>query len=236
MKSATIALTVALSSTAHAWSIGSQLNERGCHELITAKALRDVRLKLSTAPPLTPTRDEAAMFDDVIFQAPDDFIPDLAGMSLLLGVRDNDLKGVNPLSTLDLIQVHGNPMTQDEHCIRGPADDFAAGDQSAIDNCRTFIRETAAEALGGLDANGMVDPSIRIPFKLYLAIRGEANPELPLFYIKIGAAMHALEDGFPHTYRTADGMQITTVLNWIDFVGTSYDEARDGPPHRMEPR
>src|ERR1041384_1863274 len=57
---------------------------------------------------------------------------------------------------------------------------------------------------------------------------------LPLFYVKIGAAMHALEDGFPHTYRTADGMQVTTVLNWIDLVGTSYDEARDGPGHRAE--
>src|SRR5690242_16118721 len=37
-----------------------------------------------------------------------------------------------------------------------------------------------------------------------------------------------------HTYRTADGMRITTVLNWIDLVSGHYDEARDGPGHRAE--
>jgi len=231
-----LAMTVLLSShAAHAWAIGSQLNERGCHELITARALRTVRTYRSTAPAVTPTRDEAAIFSDVIFQAPADLLPDLAGMTLMLGVRDNDLKGVNPLSTLDLIQVHGNPDTQDEHCIRAAADDFAAGNQSAIENCRTFIRDTATAALDGLDATGTVDTDIRTEFKVYLAIRGQASPMLPLFWIKIGAAMHALEDGFPHTYRTADGMHITTVLNWIDEVdGVGYDEARDGPLHRTE--
>jgi hypothetical protein len=69
---------------------------------------------------------------------------------------------------------------------------------------------------------------------MYVAIRGRVTPPLPRFYVQIGAAIHALEDGFPHTYRTADGMRITTVLNWIDLVGGHYDEARDGPGHRAE--
>jgi len=51
----------------------------------------------------------------------------------------------------------------------------------------------------------------------------------------MGAAMHALEDGFTHTYRSADGMSVTVVLNWIDLVdGVAYDPARDGPGHRAE--
>src|SRR6185503_15497288 len=54
------------------------------------------------------------------------------------------------------------------------------------------------------------------------------------FYRKMGAALHALEDGFPHTYRTPDGSRVTVVLNWIDLVGNSYDESRDGPGHRAE--
>jgi len=221
--------------TADAWAIGSQLNETGCHEPITAEALRIARKTYATAPVLVPTRDEAALIDDVLFSPPVDFRRDLAGMTLLLGVRDNDLKGIDPLSSLDLIQVHGNPTTQEEHCIRGPSDDGVDGDQRALDACRAFIRETATTALDGLDAAGMVDPAIRIPFDLYVALAGHVTPALPLFYVKMGAAMHALEDGFAHTYRTADGMAVTVVLNWIDLVANGgYDETRDGPPHRAE--
>ena len=60
------------------------------------------------------------------------------------------------------------------------------------------------------------------------------TPQLPLFYVRMGAAMHALEDGFAHTYRTADGMRVTVVLNWIDLVSGTYEEPRDGPLHRAE--
>lgn len=218
----------------HAWSIGSQLDNGGCHEPITAQALRTVRAAFDTAPVLTPTRDEAAMIADVLFAPPGDFVRDLAGMTLLLGVRDNDLKGINPLSSLDLIQVHGSPTTQQEHCIRASADDDADGNRSALAACRAFIVNTATEALDGLDASGKVDPARRTPLTLFVAIRGEITPQLPLFYVRMGAAMHALEDGFPHTYRTADGMQVTVVLNWIDLVNGTYDEARDGPLHRAE--
>jgi hypothetical protein len=222
------------SHTAHAWAIGSQINEAGCHEPITAEALRRVRLAFDTAPVLTPTRDEAAMIADVLFAPPSDFVHDLAGMTLLLGVRDNDLKGINPLSSLDLIQVHGSPFTQDEHCIRASDHDDAIGNQMALAACRAYIVGTATEALDGLDASGTVDPTIRTPFTLFVGIRGEITPLLPLFYVRIGAAVHALEDGFPHTYRTADGMKVAVVLNSIDDVNGTYDEPRDGPLHRAE--
>jgi uncharacterized protein (TIGR03382 family) len=228
-------LVLALQShPAHAWSIGSQLDNAGCHEPITAQALRTVRADLDTAPALTPSRDEAAMIADVLFAPPADFVHDLAGMTLLLGVRDNDLKGINPLSSLDLIQVHGSPTTQQEHCVRSSSDDGAGGDLAALAACRTFIVHTATEALDGLDARGNVDPTRRTPFTLFVAIRGEITLQLPLFYVRMGAAMHALEDGFPHTYRTADGMRVTVVLNWIDLVNGTYEESRDGPLHRAE--
>ena len=220
---------------AHAWAIGSQINETGCHEPITAQALRNVRAKLATAPPIVPSRDEAAMIDDVLFSPPADFVHDLAGMALVLGVRDNDLKGIDPLSSLDLIQVHGSPTTQDEHCIRAAADDGAAGDQTALDACRAFIHDRVAAALDGLDTSGTVDATARAPFTLYVGLRGRIQPPLPVFYVQVSAAMHALEDSFTHTYRTSDGTNVTVVLNWIDLVdGVGYDEARDGPVHRAE--
>jgi hypothetical protein len=235
LAAAVLAVTAARPpSPAHAWAIGSQLDETGCHEPITAAALRAVRARFDTAPVIPPSRDEAALIADAVFSPPSDLVHDLAGMALLFGVRDNDLKGIDPLSSLDLIQVHGNPETQDEHCIRGPADDGATGDTAAIAACRAFIAATATAALDGLDATGQVDPARRTELTLFVAIRGRVTPMLPLFYVKIGAAMHALEDGFPHTYRTADGARITTVLNWIDLVSGRYDEPRDGPGHRAE--
>jgi hypothetical protein len=219
---------------AYAWAIGNPFNETGCHEPMTAEALRQVRAMFDTAPVLRPSRDEAAMIADVLFEPPSDFLDDLAGMTLLLGVRDNDLKDINPLASLDLVQVHGDPTTQDEHCIRSDADDHDTGDSAALAACRAFIVKTATEALDGLDAAGRVDPERRIPLTFHVAMRGEISPPLPLFYLKIGAALHALEDGFPHTYRSPDGMSVIVVLNWIDVVGDSYDEARDGPSHRAE--
>ena len=220
-----------LARTAQAWSIGYPLDSTGCHEPITADALRNVRMLLSTAPPITPTRDEAAMIDEVQFTPPDDFTGDLAGMALLLGVRDNDVKGQNIVSSLDLTEVHGNPMNQDEHCIRAATDDGPPGQQSAMAACRTFIRDRATQALDGLDAAGAVDRNNRIPLDVFLQISGSRSPELPLFYVRMGQALHALEDGFTHTYRNADGTRVTVVLNWIEWVTGNLDEPRDGPPH-----
>src|SRR5689334_18275907 len=112
------AVLLATASPASAWRVGTQLDVVGCHEPITAQALRNVRARFATAPAIAPSRDERALFADVQFSPPDDMIDDVAGMALLLGVRDNDLKGQNPLASLDLVQVHGNPETQHEHCIR----------------------------------------------------------------------------------------------------------------------
>jgi hypothetical protein len=224
----------AISRTAHAWAIGSQINDKGCHEPITAQALREVRAKFDTAPVVAPSRDEAAMIDTALFSPPNDMAGDLAGMTLLFAVRDSDLKGINPLSSLDLVQVHGDPETQDEHCIRGPVDDDAAGDAAALAACRQFIAQSVAEALDGLDATGKVDAMRRMPLELYVGVRGHIEPQLPVFWVKMGAALHALEDGFPHTYRTPDGMKVTVVLNWIDLVGDDFQEPRDGPGHRAE--
>src|ERR1043165_10197975 len=56
--------------SADAWSIGSQLDNAGCHEPITAPALRAVRATLDTAPVLAPSRDDAATIADGLFTPP----------------------------------------------------------------------------------------------------------------------------------------------------------------------
>ncbi|MEO8549433.1 MAG: hypothetical protein ABI678_05655 [Kofleriaceae bacterium] len=225
-------LLVAAPVTAHAWTIGSQLDNSGCHERITTAAFRAARATHATAPVIVPTADEAALIDEVQFVPPADFVHDLAAMSLLLGVRDNDLKGNNPLDSLQLIEVHGNPDTQEEHCIRAKDDDGDAGDPAALERCRAFIHTRIAEALEGLAADGVVDPAHRMELAVYVSFAGRVHPMLPQFYVKLGQAVHALEDGFTHTYRTADGLHVTTVTNWIDYVSTGgVNPDVDGPPH-----
>lgn len=217
---------------ASAWEIGSELNHEGCHERITAEALRNVRMRHATAPAIAMTRNERALVDDVQFSPPSDFKSDLAGMALLLGVRDNDLKGNDPLDSLQLVQVHGDPDTQQEHCIRGRTDDNTEGNEAALGACRHFIIARAMEALDGLGADGVVDPNNRIELQMNINIRGVVDVNLPRFYVRMGQAVHALEDGFTHTYRTEDGAAVTVVTNWIEAVdGTPPDEGRDGPPH-----
>ena len=233
MKVALVALVgLAAAGDARAWSIGSQLDYTGCHERITTAAFRAARAKFATAPAIAPTADEAALIDEVQFVPPADFKRDLAAISLLLGVRDNDLKGNNPLDSLQLTEVHGNPENQDEHCIRSATDDGTAGDPAALDQCRAFIHMRIADALAGLAPDGTVDANNRIPLRVFVSFAGHVKPMLPTFYVRLGQAVHALEDGFSHTYRTPDGSAVTVVTNWIDYVSTAGAmPERDGPPH-----
>src|SRR5512143_1738320 len=222
-------LTVIPGSTS-AYSI-STLFTPGCHERITSEALRAVRLDLPTAAPLPPlTRDEQALVDDLQFN-PDPDMKDLGGVTLLLSVRDNDLKGRSSDDLTFLGQVHGNPDNQDEHCLRNKSQDEPGGTQAALNDCLTFIRGRVAQALDGLDLNGVPDPAIRTSLPVNLAIRGRINASLPTYYVRIGQAIHAVEDSFTHVYRTPDGMQITVVLNWIDEADGTLSESRDGPGH-----
>lgn len=209
----------------------STLFTPGCHEKITSEALRTVRLDLATAAPLPPlTADEQALVDDLQFN-PDPDMKDLGGVTLLLSVRDNDLKGRSSDDLTILGQVAGDPDNQEEHCLRNKSQDEPGGSQAALSDCLTFIRGRVAEALDGLDVNGVPDPAIRTSLPVTLALRGSIDASLPTYYVRIGQAIHAVEDSFTHVYRTPDGMKITVVLNWIDEADGTLVESRDGPGH-----
>jgi hypothetical protein len=212
-----------------AYTVSSPITS-GCHERITSEALRTVRLELPTAGPLPLTRDERALVDDLQF-TPDGDMRDLGGATLLLGVRDNDLKGRSSGDLTMLAGVHGDPHTQQEHCLRNAGQNEPGGSLAALTDCRTYIRGRVVEALDGLDASGAPDLASRTSFPVYLAIRGRVDASLPTYYVRMGQAIHAVEDSFTHTYRTADGMKVTVVLNWVDEVGGKINEASDGPAH-----
>src|SRR5689334_8838243 len=63
-----LAVLMLVPAPARAWEVGSQLNYHGCHEPITAAALRAARAVHATAPVIAPTSDEMALFADVQFE------------------------------------------------------------------------------------------------------------------------------------------------------------------------
>jgi MYXO-CTERM domain-containing protein len=211
----------------------SSIISHGCHEEITSAALRTVRVDLPTAAPLPVTANDQAFIDDVQFTLEPD-MRDLGGAALMVSVRDNDLKGRSSTDLTELGEVHGNPDNQDEHCLRSRPQDEPDGSQAAVNDCRAFIRGRVVEALAGLDSTGAPDPAIRAPLSVFLALRGKIDVSLPVYYLRIGQAIHAVEDSFTHTYRTPDGMQITAVMNWIDVAQGAYVESRDGPAHATQ--
>jgi len=217
---------------ARAYTIASAVSS-GCHEAITGNALRAVRQELATAGPLAADRNEQALIDDIEFPVPAD-LNDLAAVTLLIGVRDNDLKGRQSNDLTELAFVHGDPNLQREHCLRSTDEDEPDGSARAIADCRTFILERIGEALAGLDPSGAPDPANRTVLPVYLALRHRVDASLPTYYVRIGQAIHAIEDSFTHTYRTADGMQITAVLNWVDDANGTLVPKTDGPPHASE--
>src|SRR5438270_1079123 len=220
---------MAASSSARAYTIETHFTAR-CHEKLTAQAMRNARaaLEIPATPPATA--DERALIDDLQF-APDDDMRDLAGATLLIGVRDNDLKGNSQDDLSVLSAIHGDPANQDEHCLRGPDQKEPDGSAAAVAACRAFIRGRILEALLGLDAAGNPDLAKRTSLGLHLSLRGHVDALLPTIYLRLGQALHAVQDSFTHSYRTPDGMKITVALNWLDSVSGSPVESRDGPAH-----
>jgi hypothetical protein len=220
---------------AYGYTISSAITA-GCHEKITTDALRAVRLEpatLLTAAPLPADRNERALIDDLEFTPASD-MTDLGGATLLVGVRDNDLKGRDSMALSQLALVHGDPSAQREHCLRNSHEKEPDGSALAVLDCRAFIRERIVQALVGLDATSTPDLTQRTSLPLYLSLRHSVDASLPTYYVRIGQAIHAIEDSFTHTYRTPDSMQITVVADWVDEANGNLVEATDGPPHATE--
>jgi hypothetical protein len=216
-------------AAASGYTISNELID-GCHERLTSSALRDVRRELATAAPLSTSDDEQALVEDLPF-TPDDDMRDLGAVTLLLAVRDGDLKGHAADDLSALAEVHGDPAGQQDHCLRGPGHKEPGGSKAAVEACRSFIRERTLAALAGLDARGAPDPGNRSALTTHLSIRGSVAAPLPTFYLAAGAAIHAIQDSFTHAYRTLDGTRITVALTWYAVVNGDHDEARDGPAH-----
>jgi MYXO-CTERM domain-containing protein len=227
----------ALSATtapAAAFTIQSVATE-GCHERVTREAWERAREMLPDVTARLPSSgDDEPLIADVAFDVPDS-MSDIGGVTLLLGVRDNDVKQHGPNDLENLPLAASDPGLQEEHCLRATGDDEPGGSQRAVEGCRQFIRDTLLSSLDGLDAEGRPDPSKRDALRVSLAIRRQTDVSVPTFFLRAGRAVHALEDSFTHTFRNPEDLgKIRVVLNFVEYTQDTLDEAEDGPPHASE--
>lgn len=222
---------------ASAFQTGSAATD-DCHEKLTTRAWNSVRADWpQVAAPLSATRQDEALMADVPFKVPSS-MEHIGGVTLLLGVRDNDLKEHGPTDLKNLAPEASDPKTQHEHCLRAPGQDEPGGSAEAVEACRTYIHDMLVSAIDGLDEQGLPDLDRRETLKVSLAIRDEIDVDVPAFFLRAGRGLHALQDSFTHTFRrenTSDAPgKITVVLNWVDYTNGTLDEAVDGPAHASE--
>jgi hypothetical protein len=208
---------------------------RGCHEEITADAWRRVQAELpETTRRLSSRGDDEALIADVPFTVPED-LDDIGVVTLLLGVRDNDVTSFAATDLGELAAVNAESAHQKHHCLRTASQDEPDGSRDALDDCHAYIRRTLLSALDGLDERGHPDPEQREAVRTTLAIRGKLTIELPIFHLRAGRALHTIQDSFTHTFRSVDDRRrVTVVLNWVDDVNHDLDESVDGPAHMRE--
>lgn len=228
-----LAVTV-LPQSALAYTIETEATQ-GCHEEITLGSWRHVGNALpEMAAPLPSSGDDEALIADVPFSVPKS-MQSIGPVTLLLGVRDNDVKEHGPTDLKNLTPAASQPGAQAEHCLRAADDDEPNGSRDAVEACRGFIRESLLRSLDGLDAAGKPDPAKRERLRVALAIRDEIDVDVPLFFLRAGRAIHALQDSFTHTFRSPDEPgKIRVVLNFVEYTQDTLDEAVDGPPHASE--
>jgi len=199
----------------------------GCHEKVTVEARRAAGFPDGAQAP-EPTEDQRRASLDLTFTLPADD-GDLWSMTLLVGVRSNDIKDNQLIDPASLVGIHDDPDDQDAHCIRRITDDGEPGDASALAACRDFILYELAE--GGLFVDPL-DLAAVEPVSMYLAFRHRVTVDLPRFAYRLGRAVHALEDGYAHTLRNPTTGAVRHVTNWIDFsTDDDYDVERDGYRH-----
>jgi hypothetical protein len=231
---AALAGAVAVSRPARAFTIQTFATE-GCHERVTKGAWSQARQAVpDTAAALPSSGDDAALIADVPFDVPSS-MRDIGGVTLLLGVRDSDVKQHGPNDLQEVSIEASDPKLQHEHCLRAPNQDEPNGSRQAVEACRAFIRDTLLSSLEGLDAESRPDPAARDRLRVSLAIRDEIEVSVPRFFLRAGRGLHAIQDSFTHTFRNPEDVgKIRTALNFVDFAEGTLDEAVDGPPHSIE--
>jgi hypothetical protein len=197
-----------------------------CHQGITTDAL-DTVIWPSGAQSPALTRDQSLLEGDLTI----DVAPRVTGfwqLSMLVGNQFSDGGSYDAKDIVALAEYTALPDAQSAHCLRSPSDDGTTGDTTALASCKAFILGQIDTALG---PDEVPDLQTTETIRLHLVFSGDADIPFDRYAFHMGRATHAVQDAFTHMFRSPDLRQVRSVLNWVDWIGNSYDPARDGFQH-----
>lgn len=234
-----VLLLVGMAGGVRAFSVSSGFSEP-CHEHITSLAYGDFILEMSTPWIVIPEDGSWRRLSDYFVEQmgmdPDRVDDGLKFIlvSLIMGVRAPDTDGHAMANIESLRRIHGDPRTEGQHAhsLRAPEEDYDEGNAQAVDGAREMIMELVAEGQAYLFTSA-AEQVIKV--EGYLDFYGRFDIEVwaPMYYV--GQAAHALQDTFSHTLRSdADNLyKIVHVANYVEAIGTHFDERRDGLAHSI---
>jgi hypothetical protein len=211
---------------AGAWQIEDPIHDN-CHERISQAALSQTGY-VQTPPALSG--DDAGLHDNVEFKA-SRYDANIYALSLIIGVRNADTHGGQDFSFGNNASAANADDDQRAHCLRSKSQDGPEGDRAAVADCRSWIESLYWLALSSLDDTGNVSADDRTDVSVATEFQGPVSYPVSQLYYFAGRAMHAVQDSFTHTFRSADGHAIRHVFNWSEQVSCTLDEARDGHGH-----
>jgi hypothetical protein len=222
---------VAVPSAGRAFTVKSGFTD-GCHEKVSMVAYAQARTRtpqeLELYVPDGPWEEVADyLMRDAALELPTRSEKFLL-FSLLTGVRAPDNEGFSLSNIWTLRAIHANPNDQYAHCLRAVDDDGLEGDEVAVQGCRDELAERLEKGAEAL-LRPQPEQIEKVPFTL--DEYGTFEVDVWIVAYHVGRAMHALEDSFTHTLRSADMHGVIHVMNYAEAIGGTLNEERDGLPH-----
>ena len=230
MKATIIAVFLCLALPAWAYNLDTIASE-SCHEKLTVEALLNV-LQIFNSRAIPVPKDDvlqrmlksSKVLEGDLSES-DQFIV----FSIVVGVRSPDTDGHSTLNLSALRRLHADPAPagQYAHALRGPDDDYIAGDIAAVDGTIGIIEAELNEVL-------VDDPTAASAVgnqSIFIDHYGQV--EVPVFLpaYHLGRAIHAMQDAHAHMVWNEELSHVVHVLNYIDPVNGDHKIERDGMAH-----
>lgn len=227
-----VAALTALTGRADAFTVGSAFSDP-CHESITLEAFEG-RTPIPGGEAFTPK-------DDAVWLRVAEYLERSLELTLnndaqrfllvtvFIGVRHPDQLGFGITDLANIRNIHLDQEGQEFHALRSKDQNGVEGDAAAVAALRAYILATIEEAYAEFQADTFALQTAEVEF--YLEYYGQIDVRVWKPGFLIGRALHALQDSFPHTYRSADATRIYAVGNYLEGLSNKHREPVDGPRH-----
>ena len=142
----------------------------------------------------------------------------------------SDLEGHSVTNFTSVRRIHADPdpIGQYAHALRGIEDDGPDGEANAVEGLRRVIVDQLMDAV---DSLRKPSPEQIVTAELFFDFYGLVELEVWEPAYLLGRALHAVEDSFAHSVRSADLSTIIHVLNYVEGIAGTLEPNRDGLAH-----